>query len=115
QKDRPDAVILDRAALRSHTFRCFGNKKHPMDTGLTDRVVMVTGASGGIGQEVARAFRRERARVILHFRSHPERARGLAQETGPACAALSADLTDEAAAQRWLWIGRPWGPSKFWW
>src|SRR5205085_6346613 len=75
-----------------------------MDTGLTDRVVMVTGASGGIGQEVARAFRRERARVILHFSFHPERARGLAQETGPACVALGGDLTDEAAVQR-LFMG----------
>jgi 3-oxoacyl-[acyl-carrier protein] reductase len=53
-----------------------------MDTELNDRVVMVTGASGGIGQEVARAFVAEGARVIAHYRRGAEHANALAQELG---------------------------------
>src|SRR5437868_6773441 len=71
-----------------------------MDAGLTDRVVMVTGASGGIGQEVVRAFRREGARVVVHYHTHEEPAQALAAEAGPACVAVGADLTDEEAVQR---------------
>ena len=36
-----------------------------MDTNLSNRVVLVTGASGGIGSEVVRAFVREGARVVI--------------------------------------------------
>jgi 3-oxoacyl-[acyl-carrier protein] reductase len=71
-----------------------------MDAGLTNRVVLVTGGSGGIGQEVIRAFRREGARVVLHYHTHEERAQALAAEPGPAGAALGADLTNEEAVQR---------------
>jgi 3-oxoacyl-[acyl-carrier protein] reductase len=71
-----------------------------MDTGLTNRVVMVTGASGGIGGEVVRAFVREGARVAAHFGRHSERAEALALELGPACLAVGADLTVEAEVDR---------------
>src|SRR5256885_13903334 len=71
-----------------------------MDADLTNRVVLVTGGSGGIGQEVVRAFRREGARVVLHYHTHEERAQTLAAEPGPACIALGADLTNEEAVQR---------------
>ena len=66
-----------------------------METGLADRVVMVTGASGGIGGEVVRAFVNEGARVVAHFGRHAEPAERLARELGPRCAALGADLTGE--------------------
>ena len=71
-----------------------------MDTGLANRVIMVTGASGGIGQEVARAFVREGARVIAHFHRRADHARALARELGSACLALGADLTREAEVER---------------
>ena len=37
-----------------------------MDLGLKERVVLVTGASGGIGRSVAAALAEEGARVVLH-------------------------------------------------
>jgi 3-oxoacyl-[acyl-carrier protein] reductase len=71
-----------------------------MDTGLTNRVVMVTGASGGIGGEVVRAFVREGARVAAHFGRQAEPAETLARDLGPSCLALGADLTMEAEVDR---------------
>jgi 3-oxoacyl-[acyl-carrier protein] reductase len=70
-----------------------------MDTKLNDRVVMVTGASGGIGQEVARAFVAEGARVIAHYRRGAEHANALAQELGKKCVPLAADLTREGEVE----------------
>ncbi len=64
-----------------------------MDTGLAGKGVLVTGAAGGIGGEVARAFAAEGARVVVHFRSSAQRAEAIATETGGI--ALRADLTVE--------------------
>jgi 3-oxoacyl-[acyl-carrier protein] reductase len=71
-----------------------------MDSGLAGRVALVTGASGGIGGEVARAFRAEGARVVAHFHRHGERAQALVRELGKDCAALGADLTSESEVER---------------
>ncbi|MGH2735785.1 MAG: SDR family NAD(P)-dependent oxidoreductase [Actinomycetota bacterium] len=69
-----------------------------MDTGLKDKVVLVTGAGGGIGSSVARAFAAEGARVIVHYRSSRERAEEVAREIDGV--ALQADLTNEAEVDR---------------
>ncbi len=71
-----------------------------MNTDLADRTVLVTGASGGIGGEVVRAFVREGARVAAHYHHNRERAERLAGEVGPNCVAVGADLTDEADVGR---------------
>lgn len=65
-----------------------------MDTGLSGTRVLVTGASGGIGGDIARAFAAEGARVAVHHRSGAGVAEALAGELGGL--AVRADLTDEA-------------------
>src|SRR5436190_20096251 len=71
-----------------------------MDAQLSNRVVLVTGASGGIGSEAVRALVREGARVVAHFSEHGDRAEKLAHELGAACVPLGADLTLEAEVER---------------
>src|SRR5262249_44403023 len=71
-----------------------------MDTHLANRVVLVTGASGGIGGDVVRAFVREGARVVAHFGRQRGRAEALAAELGSNGWPLAADLTVEADVDR---------------
>ena len=68
----------------------------PMDTGLDNKGVLVTGGGGGIGSALARAFAAEGARVAVHYRTSKERAETVATEIGGA--ALRADLTVEGEA-----------------
>jgi 3-oxoacyl-[acyl-carrier protein] reductase len=70
-----------------------------METGLSGRGVLVTGASGGIGAACARAFAAEGARVVVHYHRGEARARALAAELGGTPVA-QADLTVEADAER---------------
>ncbi|HZV05187.1 MAG TPA: SDR family oxidoreductase [Gemmataceae bacterium] len=71
-----------------------------MDSKLSNRVVLVTGASGGIGGELVRAFATEGARVVAHFNEHGDAVRELAHELGAACVPFGADLTLEADVER---------------
>lgn len=67
-----------------------------MELGLGGRGVLVTGASGGIGGAVARAFAAEGARVALHYHRNAVTAHALAAQVGGV--ALQADLRDERQA-----------------
>ncbi|MCZ7646514.1 MAG: SDR family oxidoreductase [Planctomycetota bacterium] len=67
-----------------------------MDSGLAGKVVLVTGASGGIGQAAARAFAAEGARVALHGHTNRAALERLAAELPGQPLALAADLTREA-------------------
>ena len=77
-----------------------------MDLGLTDRVVLITGAGGGAGPTLARAFAGEGARVALHHRpgsSSAARAEATAREIADGgrraiTVAAELDSTDQIAA-----------------
>lgn len=53
-----------------------------MDLGLADKRVMVTGATRGIGREVARIFAEEGARVAITYNSAADKATKLLNELG---------------------------------
>ena len=81
-----------------------------MDLGLRDRVVLITGAGGGAGPTVARAFADEGAIVAVHHRSESGTGTGSANRAEAAAAAIVAaggralpvaadlDSTDQIAA-----------------
>lgn len=74
-----------------------------MDTGLKNRVVLVTGASGGLGAEMVRAFAAEGARVVIQYRKQREAAVELADSIPESQrAVIGADLTCEDDVAR-LW------------
>jgi 3-oxoacyl-[acyl-carrier protein] reductase len=70
-----------------------------MQTGLADKGVLVTGASGGIGAACARAFAAEGARVAVHYHQGRERAEAVAAELAGA-PVLGADLRNEEEVER---------------
>ncbi len=51
-----------------------------MNTNLTDKVILITGASGGIGSAIARAFAAEGAKLVLHYHRNLAGARKLQRE-----------------------------------
>ncbi|MGA2011072.1 MAG: SDR family oxidoreductase [Solirubrobacteraceae bacterium] len=72
-----------------------------MDLGLTDRAAIVTGASRGIGLQVARRLSAEGARVLLiGRREEPLRAAAAACEGPGATAWLALDVTEPDAGER---------------
>jgi 3-oxoacyl-[acyl-carrier protein] reductase len=68
-----------------------------MDLGLKDKVVLVTGASGGIGSALADGFAAEGARLVLHAGS---RLAELEQAWGQRALVLQAEISDCASVER---------------
>jgi 3-oxoacyl-[acyl-carrier protein] reductase len=69
-----------------------------MELGLQGKGVLVTGAAGGIGSAIVRAFASEGARVALHFRTSEKRAKALSSETG--ATPIQGDLTIESEVKQ---------------
>jgi len=70
-------------------------------TDLEAKAVLITGASTGIGAELARAFSAQGARLALHYNSHEAEVRALAAElNGPAPALVQGDLSRRGEAKR---------------
>jgi 3-oxoacyl-[acyl-carrier protein] reductase len=68
---------------------------------LRDRVALVTGASRGIGRDIALALAAAGARVVVNYRMSANRADEVVREIGGAggtALALQADVSDPAAA-----------------
>ncbi|WP_159997185.1 3-oxoacyl-[acyl-carrier-protein] reductase [Roseomonas sp. 18066] len=66
--------------------------------GLDGKVALVTGATGGIGAEIARALHSQGARVALSG-TRQEKLEALAAELGEGVLVAPADLSDPAAPQ----------------
>jgi 3-oxoacyl-[acyl-carrier protein] reductase len=72
-----------------------------METGLAEKVVMITGASGGIGSAIAAQFAAEGANLVLHYRSNRANAEALQRKLKSADSIVArADLTKETEVRR---------------
>ncbi len=70
---------------------------------LRNRVVLITGASTGIGAAAALAFARAGSRLALHYNASADEARAVAEqarELGAEAHLVQADLSETAAASR---------------
>lgn len=65
-----------------------------MHIDLTDRIVLVTGASRGIGREIARQLAGAGATVAIHFGRSSDAADRLAEEIGHGARTFGANLAD---------------------
>ena len=69
-----------------------------MNADFSDKVVMVTGASRGIGREIARQFAERGARIVVHFHKNRKAAnQALAELSGESHLIVQADLSDATA------------------
>src|SRR6266446_3383210 len=75
-----------------------------MDLGLENKVVMITGASRGLGRAMAEALGAEGARLSLCARGAEvlEKTAGELRAKGYEVDAEAVDVADAAAAQRWV-------------
>src|SRR5688572_14491729 len=72
-----------------------------MNCALSGKVIVVTGASGGIGSAIARQFAAEGSKLVLHYRSQLSAARSLQSDLkGVESILVRADLTKESEVKR---------------
>lgn len=70
-----------------------------MESKLDGKCVLITGASGGIGQATAQAFADEGAGLALHYHTQPEPVAAFQRRVGVPTIAVQADLRDEARVE----------------
>ncbi len=84
-----------------------------MELELADKVVLITGASGGLGRELALAYGRQQACVVVHYRRHKEAAEVVAQSVeavGGEALTMGADLADRASVEAMVnAVKKEWG------
>jgi len=66
---------------------------------LDQQVVVVTGASRGLGAAIARAFGREGARVVVNYYQSRDRAEAVAADIGDRARAVQADVRSAEAVE----------------
>lgn len=66
---------------------------------LSEQVVLVSGASRGLGAALARAFHREGARVVVNYYQSEARAANLVGDLGERAVALQADVRSRDAVR----------------
>src|SRR6202451_593620 len=73
-----------------------------MELGLKDKVVLVTGASKGIGRSIAAAFAREGCRVVINARNSADLAKTAREISAPKgeVQSIAADVTKPDDASR---------------
>lgn len=88
-----DPQQLDHSAL----------DQHPLNSCENPGLVLVTGASGGIGRAIALAFAHKGCVVALHYNTHREEALAVREEVhrlGGCAEVFQADLTQEEQVSR---------------
>ncbi|HLR80972.1 MAG TPA: 3-oxoacyl-ACP reductase [Bacillota bacterium] len=67
---------------------------------LTEQVVLITGASRGLGREIANAFHREGANVVINYFQSKDKAEALVNELGQTRAiAIQADVREQTEVE----------------
>jgi 3-oxoacyl-[acyl-carrier protein] reductase len=72
---------------------------------LEGKVAVVTGSSTGIGAQIARAYAREGARVVVTYKSNEAKAHALAREIG-AELCLRLDVTERESVRALMYAAR---------
>src|SRR5438132_1323634 len=70
----------------------------PLTNDLSGKTVLVTGASTGIGKEIARSLAAQRATVVIAGR-HRERLEAAKQEIGGKIEVMTVDLSSQASVR----------------
>lgn len=96
-----DGSGILRAASRCRWLEANVERSNPMDLGLRDHVVIVTGATSGLGRASVEALLREGARVLISSRSEErvdEVVAGFEHDYGDRVRGLAADNADPLTA-----------------